>query len=245
MKKLFHKIMPACMSALLMFMVALLVVMPMALMTGCTKADVVDAIDTLETQLPQVAQMASGLMLLIAPEYAPLVGPGAAQIASDGKLIESLLVGYNPSTPNPNTLGKVNAAWLDIQNNLQGMLTAVGVKDQKTTAIVTTFAGLIGLIVQNVATLVKSSPPAVAASLEKQLPSVFGWHVRGMDMVAFTAEVADGSAAPSAGSSANPKIKARDIALQWNRIANGQPKAKIPVPRKHILGIPVPFIGSK
>lgn len=238
-KQFLNQFMPAWMSAIVMLMIVVMVAVPVLSVTGCTKAEAVNVIDTLESQLPQIAQMADGLTQLVAPEYAPLIGPGAALIAQSGKTLESLLTGYNPAIPNPTTLQKVNAAWKDIQANLQGIINAVGVKDPKTTAIVTTFAGLIGIIAQNIVSLVNQQPATVAANLQARLPAVFGWHISGMDMIAI-----DGTPVGQViKSSVTPRFTARDIAKHWNRLCSGQAKAKIKVPRARVLGLPIPGTG--
>lgn len=205
--------------------------------TGCTKADVIQTLETLESQLPQVAQLATGVTQLVAPEYAPLIAPGAAAIGVAGKTLESLLTGYNPNVPNPTALQKINAAFQDIQVNLQGIINAVGVKDPKTTAIVTTFAGLIGVIVQNIVDLVNQQPSAVAANLQTQLPAVFGWHISGVDLIAI------GGTSTHVVSAVKPKMTARDIAKHWNKLCGKEDQAKIKVPRARIVGIPIPGTG--
>lgn len=233
------KYLSGLMSAIALIMIPLLICMPMIGMTGCTQAQIVQVIDTLDQQIPQIAQMATGLTLLVAPEYAPAIGPAAALIAADGKLLESLIAGYNPAVPNPSVLQKINAVWLDIQTNLQGIVTAVGVKDAKTAGIVNGFAGLIGLIAQNIVILVNQQPAAVALNLQTQLPAVFGWHINGMDMIAI-----EGTPAGQViKASVTPKFTARDIAKHWNRLCSGQAKAKIKVPRARVLGVPIPGTG--
>lgn len=238
MKQTFvQKCLAVLMSAIAMVMIPLLVCVPIVAMSGCTQAQIVQVIETLDQQIPQIAQMATGLTLLVAPEYAPAIGPAAALIAADGKLLESLIAGYNPAVPNPSVLQKINAVWLDIQANLQSIVTAVGVKDAKTAGIVNGFAGLIGLIAQNIVILVNQQPAAIALNLQTQLPAIYGWHINGMDMIAI-----EGTPVGQViKTSVTPKFTARDIAKHWNKLASGQKQAKIPVPKWHHM----PFTGSK
>lgn len=234
-----NKLLAGVMSAILYVMIPALVVVPLVGLTGCTKAEVVQTIDTLESQLPQVAQLAAGVTALVAPEYAPLIAPGAAAIGVAGKTLEGLLAGYNPGVPNPTVLQKINAAFQDIQTNLQSIVTAVGVKDPKTTAIVTTFAGLIGVIVQNIVDLVNQQPAAVAMNIVPQLPAVFGWHISGVDLMAIEGNMTDTHVVPAA----KPKLTARDIAKHWNKVCGKVDKAKIKVPRAKVMGISIPGTG--
>jgi hypothetical protein len=223
---------------LALFLAIFSLIVPMA---GCSQAQIVQVIDTLDQQIPQIAQMATGLTLLVAPEYAPAIGPAAALIAADGKLLESLIAGYNPAVPNPTVLQKINAAWLDIQTNLQSIVSTVGIKDAKTAGIVNGFAGLIGLIAQNIVILVNQQPAAVALNLQTQLPAIYGWHISGTDMIAI-----EGTPAGQViKTSVKPKFSARDIAKHWNKLCSTQEKAKIAVPKAKILGISIPFTGKK
>lgn len=240
--------------ALSIFLCSLLICVGMAAgtvgvmaLTGCNKSQVVNVINELEQQLPQVAQMATGLALLVSPEYAPLISPGAAVIASDGKLLESLITGFNPASPNPTTLQKINAVWADIQNNLQAIVTAVGVKDATSAGYVNFFAGFVQELAVNIVALVKSGQTTTTAMLERNLPAVFGFHLAGVDMVAFEREISSDPAAPAPSTTTpgKPHFSARDVAKHWNKLCAAQPKAKIPVPRAHFLGIPVPFTGHK
>lgn len=220
---------PFLMSLLSGLMCLLLVVAPMVSMTGCTQDQLVQVIDTLDSQIPQIAQMATGLTLLMAPEYATLVGPIAAAIAHDGKLLEALVAGYKPGVANPTLAQKINALWLDIQTNLQAMVSAVGVKNATTTGIVMGFGGLIGVIATNIVNLVKLLQPATSAqALQQSIPGVVA--------VAQSAQQANPS---------TPHMTARDIAKHWNKLCSGQSSAKIPVPKAHFLGVPVPFTGGK
>lgn len=246
---------PALMSGLVLFMTALMAVLPMAVMTGCTPAQIAtfdNAVNTLEEHLPQLAQMATGLTALIDPEYVPLIAPGAAAIASDASLAKALIDDLKVAT-DATKLQKVDAYWQDINTNLQAMVTAVGVKSAKTTAAVNLFAGFAGEIILFIQDLNAKAPATPTVSMIRlNMPHVFGaWKLSGVHAIAYTTgdseadaimlEVNDTAAAPVA--SKHAIHSSRQIAKTWNVLAKDHPAVKLKVPRARFLGIPVPFTG--
>lgn len=206
-------------------------------MTGCSGSDLVSAIDNAEQLLPQIAELATGITSLIAPEYAPLIKPAADTIGADGRLLQDLVQQYK-ALPSDTVLQKINALVQDVLKHTNAIVAAVGVKDPTSAGIASTFAGLIGVIINEVAVIASKAPPKTVA----QLPAFFGWHIAGVELLAI-----DGSKLPPPSQS-NVKssgYKPRDVAKHWNKLCKDRPQARLKVPRSRVLGIPVPLTGGK
>jgi hypothetical protein len=215
-----------------------LVVAPVMITTGCSvsSAQVVAGIQDVESKLPQIAQIASGILIAVAPEDLALVQPVVALLKTGGGVLSDAITAYQKD-PSATTLQKVNAAvqsCLDYTNQLASL---PGIKNTNTQAIVTGGAGLLGLIFNDVASWVQKTPAAVVS----RLPAMFGWHIAGVDLVGI-----DGSKlpAPAAGKTKHSGFTARDIAAHWNKLVKNE-QAKIHEARKHVMGIPIPGTGHK
>lgn len=234
------------MSGLALFMVALLAVVPM---TGCTPAQVAtfdSTVTAIEGRLPQLAQLATGITILVAPQYAAAVSPFATQIGSDIALVKTIVDGMNTS-PDATTLQKLDSLAKSINASMQGIITAVGVKDSQSTADANFFAFAVGTFVGLIQDIVKAKSPAIAASL----PHVFGWNIKGMHAIAYTTgdreadelltSIGDSTAPGSLKK--RPAASVRQIAKTWNALAKNHPEAKVKVPRARVVGVPIPFTG--
>jgi|GEM_PF-5677338 len=256
------------MSGLAVVMCCLLVALPAVVMSGCTPQQVAtfdNTVSTIESHLPQIAEMATGISALVAPEYAPLISPGASVIATDANLIKSLVDGLPQNPTDATVLAKIDGYYQDITSHLNGIIQAVGVKDPKTTAVVNIFAGAVGEILQFVQDLTAKQPAATAQFIRLQMPHVFGGSIIGMHAIAFTTgdaeadivlsemgaiETADTQAMGSLSETPTQTTKAkhpihsvRSVAKTWNVLAKDHPNSKVKVPRARVLGIPIPFTG--
>ena len=242
------------MSAAVLFMAVVMAVVPMAVMTGCTPAQIAtfdQTITTIENHLPQLAQMATGISALVAPEYAPLIAPGAGVIAADANLLKTLVDDYK-ATQDPGILAKIDSYYQDISSHLSQIVAAVGVKDPTSTAAVNLFAGVAGEILQFVQDLTAKQPAATAQLIRLKMPHVFGGSVIGLHAVAFSSgdveadmvlnEMVDNSAPPAKGKK-HVIHSTRQIAKTWNVLAKNHTNAKLSVPRARVLGLPIPFTG--
>jgi hypothetical protein len=223
--------------ALLALLIVSLVAAPvMITTTGCTVAQVVAGIQDVESKLPQIAQIGSGILIAVAPEYVPLVQPVVTGIQLAGNALTDAITAYQKN-PSATTLQKINAAVQEGLSYTNQLASLGGIKDTNTQAIVTGGAGLLGLIFNDITSWAQHTPGAVVS----QLPAMFGWHIAGVDLVAI-----DGGKlpAPVAGKTKHSGFTARDIAAHWNKLVKNQ-QAKIHEPRKHVLGIPIPGTGHK
>lgn len=229
----------AC-TTLLAILSGIMVATPIAgamLTTGCTASQVIAGIEDVTSKLPEIAPIAGGLLLLIAPEYLPLVSPGVQILETLGNDLQQDVAAYakNPTAP---LLAKINAAYQQGVSQLS-VLGSLGIKDAGTMAHVTETATEIGLIFNDLASWVQGLPAATTA----QLSAFFGWHIAGVDLVAI-----DGQTLPSPvqGKVKRSGFSARQIAQRWNKSCGTNEQAKIHVTRYHFLGfIPVPGTGHK
>lgn len=243
-------------SVVALCLVPILVMAPLMATVGCTAQQLStfdNAVNTLEEHLPQLAEMATGITALVAPEYAPLIAPAAGVIASDANLIKNLVDDYK-TNPNATTLQKIDALWQDATSHLQSIVSAVGVKNPTTTATVNIFAGAAGEILAFVEDLVNKQPAATAQQLKIALPHFFGWNVNGIHAVAYSsgdnetdaviAALTESASSPSAAIKKRPIHSTRQIAKAWNVMAKDHPHAKLKVTRARVLGVPIPFTGK-
>lgn len=192
MKKFKHfmksRFFPALMSGLVLFMMALMAVVPVAVMTGCTPAQIAtfdNTINTIQAHLPQITLMATGITALVAPEYAPLIAPGAGIIAADLNLIKSLVDDYK-ATQDASLLAKIDSYYQDIQSHLGTIVAAVGFKNPTSTAAVNLFAGAAGELLQFIQDLVTKQPAATAQMIRVKMPHVFGGSMIGLHAIAYS-----------------------------------------------------------
>lgn len=246
------KLFPALMSGLVLFMMALMAVIPMAVMTGCTPAQIAtfdNTINTIQAHLPQITLMATGITALVAPEYAPLIAPGAGIIAADLNLIKSLVDDYR-ATQDASLLAKIDSYYQDIQSHLGTIVAAVGFKNPTSTAAVNLFAGATSELLQFIQDLVTKQPAATAKMLKIYMPHVFGGSMIGLHAIAYATgdiesdtvlvEMVDNSAKTAKKHTIH---STRQIAKTWNVLARNAPHVKLPVPRARFIGVPVPLTG--
>lgn len=200
--------------------------------------------DTVLADLPIATDIAISVVNIVSPGNAPYtaeVTEYAGKVGADLKLLESLIAQYksNLAAAPGGAIGQINAALSDAQSNLAAILQAVGVSDAKTTAAVAAAVASVKLILNDAALLVKNSaPPAVSARL------FFGVGMPGADFLAI-----DGAPKTQSGTAVPVKASgksARQIARDYNqKISKDFPKARVNVPKMHVLGVPVPMTGGK
>ena len=206
---------------------------------GCSS----NLIDTVLADLPIATDIAISVVNIVSPgnaSYTAEVTEYAGKVGADLKLLESLIAQYkNDLAAAPGgVIGQINAALSDAQSNLAAILQAVGVSDPKVTAAVAAAVASVKLILNDAALLIQqSAPPAVSARL------FFGMGLPGVDFMGI------GKTQPGAAVPHNPRgsgKSVRQIAREYNqKISKDFPKAKVNVPRLHVLGIPVPLSGGK
>jgi hypothetical protein len=227
----------AALPGLLALMIFSLVVTPvMITTTGCNGSALLAGIQDVESKLPQIGQIAAGLLLEVAPEYAPAVQPIVTDLQNVGKVVMDGVAAYK-ANPSAGQLQKINAAVAAGIQDLTNLAAIPGIKDTHTQGVINIAAGSFALIFNDIASWVQNLPATVVS----QLPAFYGWGIPGVNLVAI-----DGSKlpAPAAGKTKHSGFTARDIAAHWNKVVKHE-QAKIHEPLKHMLGIPIPFTGHK
>jgi len=215
---------------------AVLMALPCAPLAGCSGS----LIDTVLADLPVATDIAISVVSIASSgnaSEAQQITSYAGKVSADLKLLESLITQYkdNLAGASSGALAQANAALNDVQTNLSAIMTAVGVSDPKTTAAVAAAVGSVKLILNDVALLIQNSAPkAVTARL------FFGL---GMPGVNFLGMASQPKTQPGAAVPQKPSGKtARQIAREYNqKVGTDFPKAKVNVPRLHLLGIPMPL----
>jgi len=208
--------------------------------TGCTSAQIQTDIANLESRIPQVAELATAVLEITDPALAPLVAPAAAVLKQNAEQLQSLLKQCSAAGCNLSTLAGIDAIVQTAVNNINNIVASVGVKSPEYTSKILGWASIVGLFFNDVAAFAANH--ATTAMLD-HLPSVFGWHIAGVNLMAV-----DGSKLPPpmVGKVKKSGATARSVAKQWNGfIGKTNPKAQISVPKMHLLGVPVPFTGKK
>jgi hypothetical protein len=214
---------------------AVIMALPCAPLAGCSGS----LLDTVLADLPIATDIAISVVTIASSGNAAnvqQVTEYAGKVSADLKLLESLITQYksNLAGAPPATIAQANAALNDVQSNLAAIMTAVGVNDPKVTAAVAAAVGSVKLILNDVALLIQNSAPkAVSAQL------FFGLGMPGVDFLGIgsQAKIQPGAAGPQKPSGKT----ARQIAKDYNqKIAKDFPKAKVNIPRIHVLGIPMP-----
>ncbi|HLJ26577.1 MAG TPA: hypothetical protein VKY85_07690 [Candidatus Angelobacter sp.] len=200
-------------------------------------------IDTVLADLPVATDIAISVVNIVSPgnaAYVQQVTEYAGKVSADLKLIESLVGQYkaNLGAAPATALGQINASLSDAQTNLSAILTAVGVADPKVTAAVAAAIASVKLILLDVGLLIRNSAPApVTAQL------FFGVGMPGVDFLAVQTSGKHTEPAPVQKPSGK---SARQIAKEYNqKISKDFGKAKVNVPKMHVLGVPVPMTGGK
>ena len=222
---------------------------------GCSGSE----IDTVLADLPIAAEIAMSMVGIVsagAPQHVQEVTEYAGKVSADLKLLESLIGQYKdlvgkqpraaavpagaaavPAGVPAGVLAQMNAALNDAQANVTAILNTVGVGDPKVTAAVAAAVGSVKLILNDAALLIQANAlPAVTAQL------FFGVGMPKPDFI--MSRTQPGAAVPH--NTRGSGKSARQIAKEFNqKISKDFPKAKVNVPKVHVLGVSVPMTGGK
>lgn len=223
---------------------------------GCSGSE----IDTVLADLPIAAEIAMSMVGIVsagAPQHVQEVTEYAGKVSADLKLLESLIGQYKSllreqpgaaavpaaavqagaAAVPAGVLAQMNAALNDAEANLTAILNTVGVGDPKVTAAVAAAVGSVKLILSDAALLIQANAlPAVTAQL------FFGAGMPKPDFI--MSRTQPGAAVPH--NTRGSGKSARQIAKEFNqKIAKDFPKAKVNVPKAHVLGVSVPMTGGK
>lgn len=200
-----------------------------SMVAGCTASQVQADIEKVISELPTALNIAESIITIVsgvkgqaAPDPA-LVAQATAivgQISADLKLADTVLGQYQANLPAApvSVIKELDTAVADVQTNLGQILTALHIVDTRTAeAVGFAVAGIQGVILA-----LESVLPASAASL-------------------FPKVSASLRAIGSAPGALHVKLESgRSVAKSFNkRVKPLFPKAQVPVPAMHFLGIPL------
>lgn len=197
-------------------------------------------LESLITQYKSLLREQPGAPLPRPVQPQPASGTPAAAVQAEAATLPAAAV------PAP-VLAQMNAALTDAQANLTAILNAVGVGEPKVTAAVAAAVGSVKLILNDAALLIQANaPPAVTAQL------FFGAGIPGVDFMGMApspaqhAQQQHAQGEPAATVQKASGKSARQVAKEFNqKISKDFPKAKVNVPKIHVMGVAVPMTGGR